>query len=90
MENSNPLPLLYQTGYLTIKSYDEYSMLYTLGIPNNEVKKGFVEYLLPKFSSISKDKVPFEISQFVKDVNSGNIEDFMKRLQGLFAGPPPD
>lgn len=86
MSSSNPLPLLYQTGYLTIKDYDEYSMLYKLGLPNSEVKKGFIEYLLPKFSSINKDRVPFEISQFVKDLNSGNAEGFMTRLQSLFAG----
>ncbi len=86
VDSNNPLPLLYQTGYLTIKDYDDFSNLYTLGLPNSEVKKGFLEYLLPKFSSISKDKVPFEISQFVKDVISGNAEGFMKRLQSLFAG----
>lgn len=86
VDNNDPLPLLYQTGYLTLKSYDEFSMLYTLGLPNNEVKKGFIEYLLPKYSSINRSKVPFEISQFVKDVMSGDAEGFMKRLQSLFAG----
>lgn len=86
MDSDDPLPLLYQTGYLTIKDYDKSSMLYTLGLPNSEVKKGFLEYLLPKFSSINKNRVPFEISLFVKDVNSGNAEGFMQRLQTLFAG----
>lgn len=86
VESSDPLPLFYQTGYLTIKDYDKVSGLYTLGLPNSEVRKAFLEYLLPKYSSINKDKVPFEISQFVKDIKSGNAEGFMERLKGLFAG----
>ena len=43
------LPLLYQTGYLTIKGYDRDSMAYTLGIPNQEVRLGFVDGLLPTY-----------------------------------------
>lgn len=86
MYSQNPLPLLYQTGYLTIKDYDEDAMPYTLGIPNMEIAKGFLEYLIPKYSSINKDKVPFEVNQFVKSLRDGDAEDFMKRLQSLFAG----
>lgn len=42
----NPVPLLFQTGYLTIKSYDPDSRLYTLGYPNGEVKEGFLNSLI--------------------------------------------
>lgn len=44
--NSNPIGLLYQTGYLTIKDYDADDWLYTLGFPNLEVKSGFYDALI--------------------------------------------
>lgn len=42
----NPIPLLYQTGYLTIKDYDRELDSYTLGYPNKEVRSGFLDSLL--------------------------------------------
>ena len=42
-------PLLYQSGYLTIKDYDKYSQLYTLDLPNKEIKVGLFECLLPNY-----------------------------------------
>ena len=42
-------PLLYQSGYLTIKEYDRYSQLYTLDLPNKEIKVGLFECLLPNY-----------------------------------------
>ena len=43
------MPLLYQSGYLTIKDYDAETQLYTLGIPNNEIRVGLYRNLLPHF-----------------------------------------
>lgn len=43
------LPLLYQSGYLTIKDYDRSSLMYTLGYPNEEVKLGLTEVLIPYY-----------------------------------------
>lgn len=45
--DSNPIPVIYQSGYLTIKSYDERFKNYQLGIPNKEVEEGFLNILLP-------------------------------------------
>lgn len=47
-ENANVLPIVYQSGYLTIKKYDRESGLYTLGIPNKEVRDGLSEILEKK------------------------------------------
>lgn len=44
---NNPIPIVYQTGYLTIKKYDERFQLYTLGFPNEEVKYGFFNFAAP-------------------------------------------
>ena len=46
-EASNPLPMIYQSGYLTIKDYDKDLRMYTLGFPNDEVRYGFLNFLLP-------------------------------------------
>lgn len=45
--DSNPIPVIYQSGYLTIKSYDERFKNYQLGIPNKEVEEGILNTLLP-------------------------------------------
>ena len=45
----DPVPLLYQTGYLTIEDYDQEDEIYTLGIPNDEVKCAFMESLSPEY-----------------------------------------
>ncbi|UTC63295.1 AAA family ATPase [Treponema sp. OMZ 787] len=52
---NNPVPILFQSGYLTIKDYDERLGLYKLGFPNDEVKYGFLDNLVPDYTSISKD-----------------------------------
>ena len=45
--DSNPIPVIYQSGYLTIKSYDERFKNYQLGFPNKEVEEGILNTLLP-------------------------------------------
>ena len=48
-DGSDPIPLLYQTGYLTISGYDEKRRRYTLSFPNKEVRYGFLESLMPSY-----------------------------------------
>lgn len=80
----NPIPVLYQSGYLTIKDYDTEFETVTLGYPNREVERGFLDVL---FSYYTPEKSSgFTIKNFVKDVRSGNVDGFMTRLQGLFSG----
>ena len=50
VDNPDILPLLYQSGYLTICDYDDYRKRYTLGFRNEEVKSGFIENLLPEYT----------------------------------------
>ena len=83
--DENPLPLLYQSGYLTLKSYDSEFDSYTLGFPNREVEQGFIKYLFPFYTPKTEDKSTFSIPQFVKDVRKGDPEGFMHRLQDFFA-----
>lgn len=48
-DSLDPVPLLYQTGHLTIAGFDPVGREYTLVFPNEEVKYGFVEYLMPEY-----------------------------------------
>lgn len=82
--DQNPLPLLFQSGYLTLKSYDPRFDEYLLGFPNREVEQGFIKYLLPFYTPKSSDK-KFSIGQFTKDIEKGQAESFMQRLQDFFA-----
>lgn len=83
--DENPLPLLYQSGYLTLKSYDERFDSFILGFPNREVEQGFIKYLLPFYTPKTDKKSTFVIARFVKDVENGDAEGFMHRLQDFFA-----
>ena len=83
--SNNPIPVIYQSGYLTIKGYDPEFGIYRLGFPNKEVEEGFVKYLLPFYTSIQASKTPFEIGQFVREIRSGNYDAFFHRLQSFFA-----
>ncbi|MDE6009796.1 MAG: ATP-binding protein, partial [Muribaculaceae bacterium] len=79
------VPLLYQSGYLTIKGYDGLSRQYKLGFPNREVYEGFWESLADYFFSGYGGRPSFDLFKFLEEVNSGEAERFMLRLQSLFA-----
>ncbi|MGN0195358.1 MAG: AAA family ATPase [Candidatus Cryptobacteroides sp.] len=84
--DDNPIPVIYQSGYLTIKDYDKRFGTYKLGFPNREVENGFLKFLLPFYTAKRNTSSAFEISKFVADVESGNADGFMQRLQSFFAG----
>ena len=86
--SNNPIPVIYQSGYLTIKGYEPEFGIYRLGFPNREVEEGFVKYLLPFYTSVRASKTPFEIGQFVREIRSGNYDAFFHRLQSFFADTP--
>ena len=84
-ESTNPIPVIYQSGYLTIKGYDERFGMYRLGFPNREVEEGFVRFLLPYYANVNKVESPFEIQKFVREVEAGDYNSFFHRLQSFFA-----
>ena len=86
--SKDPIPVIYQSGYLTIKDYDPEFGEYTLGFPNKEVEMGFTKFLLPWYISKDKSRTAFDIKNFVLDIRSGNTEQFVKRLKALFADTP--
>ena len=86
--SQNPIPVIYQSGYLTIKDYEKEFGNYTLGFPNKEVEEGFIKYLLPFYSSIDRVESSFQISKFVTEVRTGEVDAFFRRLQSFFADTP--
>ena len=80
-----PIPLLFQSGYLTITGYDSVFDVYHLGLPNQEVSESFTKFLLPYYCPIQKGQEAFFIVNFVKEIQDGKVEAFLKRLEALFA-----
>lgn len=87
-EANNPLPMIYQSGYLTIKAYDKEVFLYTLQFPNDEVRYGFLNFLVPYYTNVSDDETGFHIAKFMRELKGGDVEAFMERLKVFFSGIP--
>ena len=84
------IPLLYQSGYLTIKSYIPKYDEFLLGFPNEEVKYGFIDELLPAFAPQVILTDSFSASRFTQALEKGDVLDFMKQLTAFFASIPYD
>ena len=85
----DPLPILYQTGYLTIKGYDNETDSYRLGFPNNEVRFGFFENLLAGYAP-SYLSLGFSVNDFLDAVRAGDVDAFMTIVRSLLASIPYD
>mgnify|MGYP004446979943 FL=1 len=81
-----PLPLLFQTGYLTIERVD--GALYKLNIPNGEVRSALVDELIPKFMGINQDSLPKKLVSIKHMLESGDVDGFMRELQSMIASIP--
>ena len=82
---TSPLPLFYQSGYLTIKKYSPIMGRYTLGYPNREVKIGMLKSLAPHYlSPVSVDNSCL-VGDFLEMLYDGDIEGAMNRLKAYLA-----
>ena len=86
----SPIPVLYQSGYLTIKGYDPDFQIYTLAYPNKEVRKGFIENLLPTYVHRARENNTFYVVSFIRDLRKGDIESCLERTRSFFASIPHD
>ena len=83
------LPLLYQSGYLTIKDYDPEGETYFLSIPNQEVRVGYVNGLLPTYTGLSNTDVQVDFAlKFWRSLKQGDIDLAMQHMQAYLAGIP--
>ena len=83
------LPLLYQSGYLTIKGYERESQMYTLAIPNQEVRIGYVEGLLPTYVGLEAGNVKAGFAlKFWRALKKGDVNLAMQEMKSYMAGIP--
>ena len=87
-EKIYPVTLLFQSGYLTIDSYDVDHDEYKLRYPNKEVESGFVKSPREFYTPMLADTQRFSINLFNEDILSGNAAMFMTRLQAFYADIP--
>lgn len=84
-DNPDVVPLLYQSGYLTIKGYDAEFDSFILSYPNEEVKYGFTQSLTPVYLNIDK---PLDVRNFGRDIKTANTDSLRDRFIALFANLP--
>ena len=77
-----------QTGYLTIKDYEKEFNSYTIGLPNDEVKFCLYKRLLPLYAGFYDDDKKIEIVNFLKALRAGKVDEFMERINAIFAAAP--
>ena len=87
--SSSILPLLYQTGYLTIKGYSPEDDSFTLGYPNREVREGFINGLLNSYRGGNGMSASF-VLRFNRALKDNNIDGAMELMQSFLAGIPYD
>ena len=88
----DPLPLLLQTGYLTIRdSFEDFGMtFYNLAFPNIEVRSAFDSYLLNAYTDINREALSGYAMELATSVREGKIEKFMETLKMFFSAIPYD
>ena len=79
-----PLPMIYQSGYLTVKEYDIDTRYYLLDFPNEEVRSGFIDMLASSYFS-SGEMVSSWIFNVNRDLRGGKIEEFLKKMTSLLS-----
>ncbi len=85
----NALPLLYQSGYLTIKDYDRESLTYTLSFPNEEVRVGYVKGLLPIYIGVDSSDVQTGFAlKFWRALKADDIDLALSHMQSYLASIP--
>ena len=81
-------PLLYQSGYITIKDYDDMSQLYTLDLPNREIKVGLLESLLPNYLEGLADEGDVAIARMSVLIRQNKMEEALQLLADFLATVP--
>ncbi|MFP3090336.1 ATP-binding protein [Treponema sp. TIM-1] len=88
--DGTPIPLLYQSGYLTISGYDQETRTYRLGFPNEEVQYGFLNNLYKYLFPAANGMNDLDVWTFIKALRSGETDTFLTQLKAFFASVPYD
>ena len=82
------MPLLYQSGYLTIKDYDSMFYIYTLDIPNREVELGLMESFIPNYIMADTKRVNVTVADMARALYKGDMDKTLRQLQAFLATVP--
>lgn len=85
---TDPLPVLFQSGYLTIKGYDARDNIYTLGFPNDEVAYGFSNCLMPYYAMPTSMQNDTFLMRFIRAIKTHDIQTAMTLMQSFFSSIP--
>lgn len=84
----DPTALLYQSGYLTIKSYDEESDMFTLTYPNKEIRTGFVKWIVPLYIDVPQDTMAMTVQDLKDSLAAGDLDTFFSCFKEVYAAVP--
>ena len=87
-DSHNMLPVVYQSGYLTIKDFEKETRLYTLDFPNREVEEGFLDVLLKKFITVPYDDIGLEINNLRVALRNKNLDKALSIIKSAIADLP--
>ena len=87
-DSQNMLPVIYQSGYLTIKDFEEEKRVYTLDFPNREIREGFLEVLLKKFVTVPNDDLGLAIANLCDALETHNIDLALSIIKTAIADLP--
>ena len=87
-DSKNMLPVIYQSGYLTIKDFQKERRLYTLDFPNREIEEGFLNVLLKKFITVPDDDMGLAIDNLCDALEAGNIDNALSIIKAAIADLP--
>ena len=85
---TSPVPLLYQSGYVTIKTYDAELDLYTLSVPNREIRIGLFRSLIPQYLTTASDASWSTIAHMSTHIKQGDMDSALHLLQTFLATVP--
>lgn len=86
LTDPDPIALMYQTGYLTIKEFDIDLNMYHLGIPNEEVRDGLVNVLMPYYAKYKTEADASKVRDIIKWLKLGKPGKFLEAVQTYFSG----
>ena len=87
-DSKNMLPVIYQSGYLTIKGFEKESRLFTLDFPNREIEQGFLEVLLKKFVNVPYDDMGLEINNMKQALKNKDVDRVLSIIKSAIADLP--
>lgn len=87
-DSKNMLPVIYQSGYLTIKGFSEPRRIYTLDFPNMEIESGFLNVLLKKFAKVPDDDMGLAIDNLCDAIEARDTDKMLGMIQAAIADLP--